>query len=116
MLKSEKPSAVGPDGTPNDPPKGNITTRMKNGSIRFWEHTKDALFNSWINVLLVFVPLGIAVNFAGLNPAIIFAMNAVAIVPLAGMLSYATETVASRLGETLGSFVHDQCLLSPARC
>lgn len=29
---------------------------------------KVALFNSWINVLLVFVPVGIATHYAGVNP------------------------------------------------
>lgn len=29
---------------------------------------KAALFNSWINILLVFVPIGIATHYAGVNP------------------------------------------------
>ena len=29
---------------------------------------KAAIFNSWINVLLVFVPIGIATHYAGINP------------------------------------------------
>ncbi|SPQ18461.1 de59bd48-ff8c-44bb-9daa-8e2ccbac04d6 [Thermothielavioides terrestris] len=33
-------------------------------------------------------------------------MNAVAIVPLAGVLSYATESVASRLGDTVGALMN----------
>lgn len=79
---------------------------MKNGSIRFVQHTKTALCHSWVNVLLVFVPVGIAVEAVGLNPAIIFAMNAVAIIPLAGLLSHATECVASRLGDTIGALIN----------
>jgi hypothetical protein len=74
---------------------------MKNGSIRFVQHTKDAITHSYINWLLLFVPAGIAVNFAKLNPAVIFALNAVAIVPLAGLLAHATESVADRLGDTM---------------
>lgn len=79
---------------------------MKNGSIRFAKHTKTALCHSWVNVLLVFVPVGIAVEAIGLNPAIIFAMNAVAIIPLAGLLSHATECVASRLGDAIGALIN----------
>lgn len=82
--------------------KKSIPKRMMAGSLRFVDHTRDAIFSSWINVLLVFVPIGIAVNFANLNPSIVFAMNAVAIVPLAGLLSKATESVADRLGDTWG--------------
>ncbi|KAL8799355.1 MAG: hypothetical protein Q9182_005962 [Xanthomendoza sp. 2 TL-2023] len=73
---------------------------------RFWSTVKKALLNSWINVLLVFVPVGIAVNFAGLSPTIIFAMNAIAIIPLAGLLAFATESVAHRLGDTLGALLN----------
>lgn len=79
---------------------------MKNGSVRFGKHTKTALCHSWVNVLLLFVPAGIAVQAAGLNPAVIFAMNAVAIIPLAGLLSHATECVASRLGDTVGALIN----------
>ncbi|KAJ5110459.1 hypothetical protein N7532_000994 [Penicillium argentinense] len=79
---------------------------MRNGTIRFSAHTKEALCHSWVNVLLVFVPVGIAVKAAGLSPAIVFAMNAVAIIPLAGLLSHATESVASRLGDTIGALIN----------
>lgn len=80
--------------------------RVRNGCGRFYTHTKDAVCHSWINVLLVFVPAGIAVKAAGLPPAIVFALNAVAIIPLAGLLSHATESVASRLGDTIGALIN----------
>lgn len=101
----EKPPAI--DGT-QEPcePKPRITQRLKAGSKRFARHTKNAIFHSWINVLLIFVPIGIAVKAVNLNAAVIFAMNAVAIVPLAGLLAHATESVASRLGDTLGALLN----------
>lgn len=83
-----------------------MLVRMRNGSGRFVNHTKDALLHSWVNVLLVFVPVGIIVKAIGLNPAVVFAMNAVAIIPLAGLLSHATESVASRLGDTIGALIN----------
>ncbi|KAK3072695.1 hypothetical protein LTR53_006353 [Teratosphaeriaceae sp. CCFEE 6253] len=86
--------------------KPSITKRMAAGSKRFVKHTRHALFRSWINVLLVFVPIGIIVDALGLNVTIIFAMNAVAIVPLAGLLSFATECVAARMGDTLGALLN----------
>lgn len=64
------------------------------------------LFSSWINVLLIFVPIGIAVNYAHLPPAAIFITNFIAIIPLAAMLSYATEEIALRIGETLGGLLN----------
>jgi len=41
-----------------------------------------------------------------MSPALIFAMNAVAIVPLAGLLSSATESVASRFGDSRGALLN----------
>ena len=79
---------------------------MRNGSGRFINHTKDAICHSWVNVLLVFVPVGIAAKATNLNPDVVFAMNAVAIIPLAGLLSHATESVASRLGDTIGALIN----------
>jgi Ca2+:H+ antiporter len=83
-----------------------ITKRMAAGSKRFVVHMKNALFHSWVNVLLVFVPIGIIVEAIGLDPGIIFGMNAIAIIPLAGLLSFATESVAARLGDTLGALLN----------
>jgi len=94
------------EGTGGDREKPALGARMVAGIERFGIHTKDALFHSWVNVLLVFVPIGIAVEAVGLNSTIVFAMNAVAIVPLAGLLSHATESVASRMGDTLGALLN----------
>jgi Ca2+:H+ antiporter len=79
---------------------------MKAGSKRFYYHLKGAILHSWINVLLIFVPLGIAVKLANLNASIVFSLNAVAIIPLAGLLAHATEAVAARLGDTLGALLN----------
>lgn len=73
---------------------------------RFFNVIWNVLASSWINVLLVFVPVGIAVHFAGMSDGIIFAMNAIAIVPLAGLLAHATESVAKRLGDTVGALMN----------
>jgi Ca2+:H+ antiporter len=41
-----------------------------------------------------------------MSAGIIFAMNAIAIIPLAGLLAHATESVASRLGDTIGALMN----------
>ena len=79
--------------------KGPITTRIYN-------IVKEILLSSIMNVLLVFVPVGIAINFAGVSPTIVFAVNAIAIIPLAGLLSHATESVASSMGDTVGALMN----------
>ena len=67
---------------------------------------RATLFNSWINVLLVFVPIGIAVNFAHIPKVGVFVINFIAIIPLAAMLSYVTEEIALRTGETIGGLLN----------
>ncbi|KAK6343667.1 hypothetical protein TWF730_011257 [Orbilia blumenaviensis] len=90
-------------GEPPDNPKERTEPSLLK---RFNKTFLQILFHSWINVLLVFVPIGIAVEVAHLHPTIVFAMNCVALVPLAGMLSYATESVAHRLGDTIGALMN----------
>lgn len=89
----EAPTAIEADEKPNV-------------AIRFYKTFKEILLSSWLNTLLIFVPVGIAVQAAGLNPTIVFAMNAIAIIPLAGLLSHATESVASELGDTIGALMN----------
>ncbi|PON30742.1 hypothetical protein TGAM01_v200162 [Trichoderma gamsii] len=65
------------------------------------------LTHSWFNVLLVFVPLGIILaNIPGINSGIVFAMNCIAVVPLAGLLAFATESVAIKMGDALGALLN----------
>lgn len=65
------------------------------------------LLNSWINVLLVAAPVGIALNYVhSVNRIAVFVVNFIAIVPLAAMLSFATEEIALRTGETLGGLLN----------
>ncbi|KAH8912470.1 calcium/proton exchanger [Coniochaeta sp. PMI_546] len=68
---------------------------------------RRTLLNSWINVLLVFAPVGIALNFVpSINKIVVFVVNFIAIIPLAAMLSFATEEIALRTGETLGGLLN----------
>ncbi|CAK7245474.1 MAG: hypothetical protein STHCBS139747_007057 [Sporothrix thermara] len=62
--------------------------------------------NSYINLLLFAAPVGIALHFTSVDPIAIFVVNFVAIIPLAAMLSSATEEIALRTGETLGGLLN----------
>ncbi|PTB70756.1 Ca2+ transporter [Trichoderma citrinoviride] len=65
------------------------------------------LLNSWINVLLVAAPVGIALNYIkSVDRIAVFVVNFIAIVPLAALLSFATEEIALRTGETLGGLLN----------
>lgn len=74
--------------------------------VRFFIVVKKILCNSWINILLFFVPAGIAVNQAAVHSGLIFTMNAIAIIPLACLLSFATESLAHELGATWGALLN----------
>ena len=67
---------------------------------------KATLLNSYINVLLIMVPVGIAVNYTSCPRVGVFIINFIAIIPLAAMLSYATEEIALRTGETIGGLLN----------
>ncbi|ORY55888.1 Sodium/calcium exchanger protein-domain-containing protein [Pseudomassariella vexata] len=74
---------------------------------RFYLTSKKIVFHSWINLGLVFVPVGIAIaKVPGMPPGAVFGVNAVAIIPLAGLLSHATESVARKLGDTIGALLN----------
>lgn len=64
------------------------------------------IFNSWINILLLAAPVGIGLNYAGVNGIAVFAVNFIAIIPLAGMLSFATEEISLHVGESLGGLLN----------
>ncbi|KAJ4328510.1 hypothetical protein N0V84_001027 [Fusarium piperis] len=63
--------------------------------------------NSWINILLVAAPVGIALNYVhSVNRIAVFVVNFIAIIPLAAILSFATEEIALRTGEVLGGLIN----------
>ena len=110
---ADQPSSALPPAAPppHNAEHGEASSSIEPGEkpnilIRFYEACKEILFSSWLNVLLVFVPVGIAVQTAGINKIVVFAINAIAIIPLAGLLSHATESVASDLGDTIGALMN----------
>jgi Ca2+:H+ antiporter len=64
------------------------------------------LASNYVNVLLVFVPLGIIAGAMDWSPNTVFALNFLAIVPLAALLSFATEELSAKLGQTIGGLMN----------
>jgi len=73
---------------------------------RTFNVTKVTLLSNYVNVLLIFVPIGIIAGASGWNPTVVFILNFFAIVPLAAVLSFATEEISVKLGETLGGLLN----------
>ena len=104
--KGEGAHAASVKSTDTGEPKASLVSR-------FIRDVKYIIFSSWINWLLVFVPVGIIfgalVDWAHsdiVSPSVVFAINAVAIIPLASLLAYATESVASKMGDTVGALLN----------
>ncbi|KAI1334564.1 Calcium/proton exchanger [Xylariaceae sp. FL0016] len=71
-----------------------------------WHITKATLLSSPVNILLFAVPVGIVAGKAGWDPVAVFVINFFAIIPLAAVLSFATEEVSVKLGEALGGLLN----------
>ncbi|AET41335.1 Vcx1p Ecym_8039 [Eremothecium cymbalariae DBVPG len=68
--------------------------------------SKIVFFSSPVNYLLVFIPLGLLFGLKEWSSTWVFVLNFLAIIPLAAILAYATEQVASKAGSTLGGLLN----------
>ncbi|OAA70258.1 Calcium/proton exchanger [Cordyceps fumosorosea ARSEF 2679] len=71
-----------------------------------WHTLKATLLSSYVNLLLVLVPIGIAAGMLKWSAAAVFTLNFFAIIPLAAVLAFATEALAADLGEALGGLLN----------
>ncbi|KAF9885781.1 hypothetical protein FE257_012363 [Aspergillus nanangensis] len=78
-------------------------TRWPSEAIRL---TWSTLVRDYVNVLLVFVPLGIISGALNWDSTAVFVLNFFAIVPLASLLSFATEELAATMGQALGGLMN----------
>src|SRR5262245_31772107 len=59
-----------------------------------------------LNLLLIFVPIAVVLEFRGASPTAIVVASGLAIVPLAGWMGRATEHLAENLGQGLGGLLN----------
>ncbi|KAF9875335.1 sodium calcium [Colletotrichum karsti] len=64
------------------------------------------MLSSWLNLLLVFVPVGVWLFLSQVSPILIFVFNGIAIIPLSSLLTGATEKIASDVGDTVGALLN----------
>ena len=68
---------------------------------------RRTLLGSWLNILLLAAPVGIAINYVEAVPRVaVFVVNFIAIIPLAALLGFATEEIALRTGEVVGGLLN----------
>jgi len=73
---------------------------------KFLHLTWLTLASNYVNFLLVFVPVGIVTGALHMDPVLVFSMNFLAIIPLASLLSFATEELSSTLGQTAAGLMN----------
>jgi Ca2+:H+ antiporter len=71
-----------------------------------WYVIWETLKSNYVNVFLVFVPLGIIAGILEWSPTAIFILNFLAIIPLAALLSFATEEISLKVGQTIGGLLN----------
>lgn len=64
------------------------------------------LVRDYVNLLLVFVPLGIVAGALHWDSTAVFILNFLAIIPLASLLSFATEELSATMGQALGGLMN----------
>ncbi|KAJ3754380.1 calcium proton exchanger [Lentinula raphanica] len=67
---------------------------------------RSIICSSWINLLLVCIPVSWALNFATDNDTLIFVFSFLAIIPLAKLLAFATDELSMRVGQTLAGLIN----------
>ncbi|KAJ2625263.1 hypothetical protein GGI25_002760 [Coemansia spiralis] len=94
---------------PKDEEEAIISTACSNADmpdISILGSLKNAAFSSWLNILIIFVPLGYIAHFLNWPVVAVFVLNYLAIIPLSALMGFATEEVSIRLGRTWGSVVN----------
>ncbi|KAM3532515.1 hypothetical protein MY4038_003993 [Beauveria bassiana] len=100
------------------PPSSHYDTFSSNARCRHGEHADDTeaaafaaavgdmILEPYVNGLLICVPMGVAAYCAAAPSVVVFAVNALAIVPLSALLTDATERIALEAGDAVGAFLN----------
>jgi Ca2+:H+ antiporter len=68
---------------------------------------KRLLAGHWLNLLLLFVPAALVLEYAvHAGATVVFVVSCLAVIPLAGIMGHATEELAERLGEGVGGLLN----------
>src|SRR5205085_3137500 len=71
-----------------------------------WKHFPLRTEHTWLNILLLAIPVALVLHARGTAPAWVFFTAALSIIPLAGVLGEATETLSAYSGPTLGGLLN----------
>jgi Ca2+:H+ antiporter len=102
---SRIPDNLESDDDDDDDDSDHSPLRKSHGS-SFSGALREMLLSTWLNGLLVFVPIGLLTYLLKMNPILVFVMNVIAIVPLSALLTEATEKIAKDAGDTIGALLN----------
>ncbi|KAG9314861.1 calcium proton exchanger [Chiua virens] len=72
-----------------------------------WQSIRAIVLASWLNILLVCIPISWALNFILPDQyTLIFVFSFLAIIPLAKLLAFATDELSMRVGQTLAGLMN----------
>ncbi|KAH9994793.1 Sodium/calcium exchanger protein-domain-containing protein [Russula vinacea] len=71
---------------------------------------------SWLNVLLIFIPLSWIFHYVKLSNTLVFVFSFLAIVPLAKLLAFATDDLSLRFGQTLAGLLNATLIIALVKC
>lgn len=66
---------------------------------------RRTLFSGYMNVLLVFVPIGIAAGTFGWPAEAVFVLNFLAIIPLAPLITFSVDELSPIVGHAFGELL-----------
>ncbi|GAA5907397.1 uncharacterized protein JCM6883_001191 [Sporobolomyces salmoneus] len=72
----------------------------------FKECLRNTVKYSWLNVLLIAVPVAWAMDLSHQSSTVVFVCSFFAIIPLAALLGFATEELALRVGDAFGGLLN----------
>eukprot|EP01025_Chloroclados_australasicus_P065646 TRINITY_DN8943_c0_g3_i1.p1 TRINITY_DN8943_c0_g3~~TRINITY_DN8943_c0_g3_i1.p1 ORF type:complete len:601 (-),score=50.05 TRINITY_DN8943_c0_g3_i1:230-2032(-) len=67
---------------------------------------RDLFLSSFLNILLLCIPLGVIADKVNWGPVAVFTLNFCGIIPLALMLGEVTEDLALRFGDVIGGLIN----------
>jgi len=113
MVLSNERTPLLNDGVDGQPEHEESTFWGDNDPQPWRKHAKRGLHvtlllmtSSYVNILLIFVPLGIIAGALKWNASVVFVLNFLAIIPLAALLGFTTEELSAESGQTIGGLLN----------
>src|SRR5271170_7627871 len=83
-----------------------LSQRLRQRNWPFLHLLRIVIFSNYVNFMLVFLPLGIISGALGWAAPFTFVFNFLAIMALASLLSFATEELSKKVGQTIGGLLN----------